>query len=127
MDAKTTTADKPIKKRRQAESEEETRPARAAPPEEEVEEFFAILRRIHVAVKYFEKSGAEAGSLLSGKRWRPSFEKEDFVEIDDVAVGECGEGGNYKEAAEGEVEVEGAGLDLNSDPPPDLTNDDQAS
>ncbi|CAI0459108.1 unnamed protein product [Linum tenue] len=121
MDAKTTTANKPIKKRRQAESEEEeTRPARAAAPEEEeVEEFFAILRRIHVAVKYFEKSGAEAGSLLSGKRWRPSFEKEDFVEIDDLAaVGDCDEAGS---------EVEGAGLDLNSDPPPDLTNDDQPS
>ncbi|KAK4426894.1 hypothetical protein Salat_1458200 [Sesamum alatum] len=37
----------------------------AAPPtEEEVEEFFAILRRMHVAVKYFQKgaSNGEGGS-----------------------------------------------------------------
>ncbi|CAL1408215.1 unnamed protein product [Linum trigynum] len=131
MDA-TTTGDKPIKKRRQAEGraptsteeEEAEGPTRAAAPEEEVEEFFAILRRIHVAVKYFERSGVEAGSLLSaGKRWRPSFEKEDFVSggggsDEVVAVGDCDDGGNYKEAGS---EVERAGLDLNSDPPLDLT------
>ncbi|CAI0552406.1 unnamed protein product [Linum tenue] len=119
MDDATTTADKPIKKRRQADGRAPTStegPTRAAAPEEEVEEFFAILRRIHVAVKYFERSGVEAGSLLSaGKRRRPSFEKEDFVEIggggnDEAVVGDC-DGGKYK----------GAGLDLNSDPPLDLT------
>uniref|UniRef100_A0A6N2N3R5 Uncharacterized protein n=1 Tax=Salix viminalis TaxID=40686 RepID=A0A6N2N3R5_SALVM len=31
-------------------------------------------RRIHVAVKYFEKS--------EGKKWRPLLEREDFKELD---------------------------------------------
>ncbi|OAY31308.1 hypothetical protein MANES_14G101600v8 [Manihot esculenta] len=48
--------------------------------EEEVEEFFAILKRIHVAVKYFEKN--------DGKRWKPSFMKEDFEEISGDVEGE---------------------------------------
>ncbi|GAA0164955.1 hypothetical protein LIER_20474 [Lithospermum erythrorhizon] len=40
----------------------------AAPPsEEEVEEFFAILRNMQVAVKYFEKSGGNIENLLKGQ------------------------------------------------------------
>ncbi|CAN0876359.1 Protein NIM1-INTERACTING 2, partial [Linum grandiflorum] len=91
--------------------------AARAVPEEEVEEFFAILRRIHVAVKYFEKSGGGA----SRKRRRPSFDGEELVEIDgggenDVQVGFDGEASK--------AVVEEVVLDLNLDPPPDLTSDD---
>ena len=73
--------------------------------EEEVEEFFAILRRIHVAVKYFENSN---GPGMAAKRWKPSFEREDFqVEANDVKIGK-------KKKEEG-VE-ENKGLDLNVGP-----------
>ncbi|CAN1181358.1 Protein NIM1-INTERACTING 2 [Linum perenne] len=95
-------------------------PLARAVPEEEVEEFFAILRRIHVAVKYFKKSGGGGGGQ-SRKRRRPTFEKEDLVEID-------GGGENDVQAVlDGEankVAVEEVVLDLNLDPPPDLTSDD---
>ncbi|KAA8529176.1 hypothetical protein F0562_034025 [Nyssa sinensis] len=64
--------------------------------DEEVEEFFAILRRIHVAVKYFEKSDKNAGRNLTA--WNPSFEWEDFEEARPKSVGER------------------TGLDLNADP-----------
>lgn len=33
------------------------------PSEEEVEEFFTILRRMHVAVKYFEKAGTSISDV----------------------------------------------------------------
>ncbi|CAN1141199.1 hypothetical protein LINPERPRIM_LOCUS25338 [Linum perenne] len=54
-------------------------PMARAVPEEEVEEFFTILRRIRVAVKYFEKS---RGGTQSRKRRQPTFDNEDLVEID---------------------------------------------
>ncbi|KAJ9140732.1 hypothetical protein P3X46_031340 [Hevea brasiliensis] len=69
--------------------------------EEEVEEFFAILRRIHVAVKYFEKNDG-------GKRWKPSFEIEDFEEVNGEVEGEKKEEDSLDE---------NTGFDLNSDPP----------
>ncbi|KAF2311105.1 hypothetical protein GH714_019577 [Hevea brasiliensis] len=69
--------------------------------EEEVEEFFAILRRIHVAVKYFEKNDG-------GKRWKPSFEIEDFEEVNGEVEGEKKEEDSLDEST---------GFDLNSDPP----------
>lgn len=54
----------------------------------EVEEFFAILRRIHVAVKYFEKGDGVARRELTAmeKRWirKPSCEVEDFGEENGV-------------------------------------------
>ncbi|KDP29399.1 hypothetical protein JCGZ_18320 [Jatropha curcas] len=71
-----------------------------AATEEEVEEFFAILRRIRVAVKYFEKN--------DGKRWEPSFEKEDFEEVN---------GDIEPKRKEEDCVDENTGLDLNSDPP----------
>ena len=72
--------------------------------EEEVEEFFAILRRVHVAVKYF-KEGNGVGK--AAKRWKPSFEMEDFeVEANGVNAGE-----KKKEGVEGNK-----GLDLNVGP-----------
>ncbi|PSR91172.1 NRR repressor like [Actinidia chinensis var. chinensis] len=77
------------------------------PEDDEVEEFFAILRRIRVAVEYFEKGNGEGGRReLTGKRtasrWSPSFRREDFEEVDDVK-------------GPGQL-VGDAGLDLNADP-----------
>ncbi|GMJ13465.1 hypothetical protein HRI_005015700 [Hibiscus trionum] len=47
--------------------------------EEEVEEFFAILKRIRVAVNYFHKAKAGGSKLkLPANQWRPSFLLEDF-------------------------------------------------
>lgn len=67
----------------------------------EVEEFFAILRRIRVAVKYFENCNAGGGMAV--KRWKPSFEKEDFLVEPEK-----------KKEEEEEVGVEeNKGLDLN--------------
>ena len=46
------------------------------PSEEEVEEFFAILRRMKVAVKYFERGG-------NGEGWRAALGTEDGGVVDD--------------------------------------------
>ena len=54
------------------------------PTEEEVEEFFAILRRMRVAVKYFDDKGS------GGKEWRKALETAELT-VDhrhDVAAGE---------------------------------------
>ena len=49
--------------------------------EEEVEEFFTILRRIHVAARQFGRPEGEAGrKLTTSKRMRLSFEARDFEE-----------------------------------------------
>ena len=45
------------------------------PSEEEVDEFFAILRRMKVAVKYFESNG---------EGWRAALENEEAVEVGEV-------------------------------------------
>lgn len=77
--------------------------------EEEVEEFFAILRRIRVAVKYFDESSKSVEK--AAKRWKPSSESEDFeVEANgvDVNVGK-------KKKEEGGVEENKGCLDLNVD------------
>ncbi|KAA8532712.1 hypothetical protein F0562_032745 [Nyssa sinensis] len=76
----------------------------ATTEDEEVEEFFAILRRIHVAVKYFEKRNGEGGRKLAA--WRPSFDREDFGIVNDV------KGQN--------VEQKNARLDLNAEPGAEL-------
>ncbi|XP_073049077.1 uncharacterized protein [Primulina eburnea] len=68
----------------------------AEPADEEVEEFFAILRRIQVAVKYFKE---RASRERAATPWNPSFEQEDFAGVE-------------KE----HMENKNAGLDLNSDP-----------
>lgn len=49
------------------------------PTEEEVEEFFAILRRMKVAVKYFESNG---------EGWRAALENEEVVEVEEVVDGD---------------------------------------
>nr|GMD13603.1 NRR repressor homolog 1-like [Ipomoea batatas] len=77
----------------------------AAAEEEEVEEFFAILRRIQVAVKYFGKvNGGESGgggrkATAAVRPWNPSFRREDF-----------------EERAEAPETVVNTGLDLNTEP-----------
>ena len=66
--------------------------------EEEVEEFFAILRRIHVAVNYFKKGNGDIRNLTElGKM--ESLNSEGNVNVN---------GGKKKE--------ENVGLDLNADP-----------
>lgn len=56
--------------------EREAKAAEPMPTDEEVDEFFAILRRMHVAVKYFEKGrGNAAGRELTG-RWATALEAE---------------------------------------------------
>ncbi|XP_050374795.1 protein NIM1-INTERACTING 2 [Argentina anserina] len=66
--------------------------------EEEVEEFFTILRRIHVAARQFGKREGEPGrKLTTSKKMRLSFEARDFEEEE------------KKPKAD-------SGLDLNSDP-----------
>ncbi|KAG6759643.1 hypothetical protein POTOM_036127 [Populus tomentosa] len=69
--------------------------------EEEVEEFFAILRRIQVAVKYFEKT--------EGKKWRPLLEREEFKELKGDLDTEMKEGNSF---------YGNSGFDLNVDPNP---------
>ncbi|KAF5751928.1 hypothetical protein HS088_TW02G00947 [Tripterygium wilfordii] len=69
--------------------------------EEEVEEFFAILRRIRVAVEYFDKGESKGGREMREKRWRPCFRKDDF----EVVAG--GSNGDKRQRS----------FDLNSDPP----------
>ncbi|KAL4280437.1 hypothetical protein GQ457_03G012160 [Hibiscus cannabinus] len=45
----------------------------------ELEEFFAILKRIRVAVNYFDKAkGGGSKVKVTGHQWRPSFLLEDF-------------------------------------------------
>ncbi|KAL8509921.1 hypothetical protein ACS0TY_016949 [Phlomoides rotata] len=58
----------------QMKGKEEEVVAEAAPPptEEEVDEFFAILRRMRVAVKYFEKEGIN--SKVAGGETLPTVE-----------------------------------------------------
>ncbi|KAG6675676.1 hypothetical protein I3843_15G109200 [Carya illinoinensis] len=50
------------------------------PTEEEVEEFFAILRRMKVAVKYFERS--VGGN--NGEGWRAALETDEVVVLEEL-------------------------------------------
>ncbi|KAL6577682.1 hypothetical protein OROMI_010010 [Orobanche minor] len=53
---------------------------KAAPADDEVDEFFAILKRMQVAVKYFqERDGGRRDPTV--KSWSPLFEREDFEEV----------------------------------------------
>ena len=72
--------------------------------DDEVEEFYAILRRINTAVKYF-KSGNDhvVGGESSQSRWRATVEQEIRQEVN-------------AESRRKEVEVDGS-LDLNVSPP----------
>ncbi|CAL5421562.1 unnamed protein product [Camellia sinensis] len=85
------------------------------PEDDEVEEFYAILRRIQVAVRYFENGrGGDGGRRRcevvaegSSTSSAPSFERQDFAEAEAET-----------EAEEGRVKEveEDTGLDLNADP-----------
>ncbi|KAL7171219.1 hypothetical protein ACSBR2_035963 [Camellia fascicularis] len=83
--------------------------------DDEVEEFYAILRWIHVTVKYFEKGRSGNGGRrhrevvaeASSKWSAPSFKQEDFEKVKAEAEAEVG---RVKE-----VEKD-TGLDLNANP-----------
>ncbi|KAK7271258.1 hypothetical protein RJT34_27001 [Clitoria ternatea] len=76
--------------------------------EEEVEEFFAILRRMKVAVKYFDERGRRGG-----KEWREALETADLTEDhgQDVAAGKAEDHKSKKKS--GEVIIND-GFDLNA-------------
>ena len=98
------------------------------PSEEEVEEFFAIVRRMHVAVKYFGQRANDGagGSRFPPGRWRAALEAEDVVVNGEVDDGGEEEEDGYdgkeripKTAREAErvvVVKENGVLDLNSAP-----------
>ncbi|KAL1363620.1 hypothetical protein HN51_011822 [Arachis hypogaea] len=58
--------------------EEQGEDAEAAPKDEEVEEFFAILRRMKVAVDYFDQKGK------GGREWRRELLEQTEDALDDV-------------------------------------------
>lgn len=82
------------------------------PTEEEVEEFFAILRRMRVAVKYFDDKGR------GGREWREVLETAELaVDHSEEADGEQeGDDGNPKKKR-GEVANVIEGFDLNAAAP----------
>lgn len=85
----------------------------AVPADEEVEEFFAILKRIQVAIKYFQERSngrrcADREISAAAPCWSPTFEREDFDGVKTEA-----------ESSEGNQSV---GLDLNSDPVCDVSD-----
>lgn len=81
------------------------------PSDEEVDEFFAILRRMHTAIEYFNRRGAIIGTPNDKKGWRSAVEaaiveeEESKEEVDN----ECGEEEKIKR-------TENLLLDLNSSP-----------
>eukprot|EP00262_Sarcandra_glabra_P001505 TRINITY_DN1162_c0_g3_i1.p1 TRINITY_DN1162_c0_g3~~TRINITY_DN1162_c0_g3_i1.p1 ORF type:complete len:127 (-),score=14.41 TRINITY_DN1162_c0_g3_i1:87-467(-) len=82
--------------------------------EGEIEEFFAILRRIHAANKYFGNGKSNGGGVTEKVRtWRPSFEWEDFEE--DNSVKADGE----RVPLMGKSKAVLRGLDLNAKPEPE--------
>ncbi|GMI99918.1 hypothetical protein HRI_003661100 [Hibiscus trionum] len=83
---------------KRARAEEET-----TVTEEEVEEFFAILSRIHVAVDYFMKGNGHLRDLTDLRK---------VESLNTVGNGEAN-GGEKKKAEDMEENV---GLDLNADP-----------
>lgn len=73
-----------VKNKRLKGVEEEDGSDGGVPTEEEVEEFFAILRRMRMAVKYFDDKGR------GGREWREALETAELT-VDhrhDVAAGE---------------------------------------
>lgn len=87
--------------------------------EDEVEEFFAILRRMHAAGKHFKQNHGNGLEITEkGVRWRPSFEWEDFAGLNAVKCNgkPVTEGGNNQRRDE---HAPLGGLDLNADPGPE--------
>ncbi|XP_051145328.1 protein NIM1-INTERACTING 2 [Andrographis paniculata] len=90
----------------------------AVPGDEEVDEFFAILKRVRVAVDYFrERDGgvrrseppSTATATSTATPWSPAFEQGDF------------EGGEKRGGGRSVPGTPKSGLDLNRQPDP---NDD---
>jgi len=97
------------KKRLKGEEEEEEDDV---PTEEEVDEFFAILRRMRVAVKYFDHKGR------GGREWRQALETAE------LAVDHAGEADGAQEGGDGNPKNKGGevanvieGFDLNAAAP----------
>ncbi|XP_060215813.1 uncharacterized protein LOC132642790 [Lycium barbarum] len=75
--------------------------------EEEVEEFFAILRRIQIAVKYFSKDvDGASGSGSGGRKMTVDIDRKCSDEIV----------GDNEEKKEKDDDQENKGFDLNMDP-----------
>lgn len=72
-------ADGPKKKVRVVEARDDVE-VEAPPSEAEVEEFFAIVRRMHVAVKYFGQKANGVDGKRPGK-WRAALEAEEVVMV----------------------------------------------
>ncbi|XXG79648.1 hypothetical protein AAC387_Pa09g0676 [Persea americana] len=92
--------------------------------DEEVEEFFAILRRMHTAGKQIRRSsGNGKGVEMTEKavRWRPVFEWEDFVGPN--AVKSDGEGKSTENRKTQEKSAVLGRLDLNVEPEPEQPAD----
>lgn len=95
------------RKKENAEVDRGRKREREQPSEEEVEEFFAILRRMQVAVKYFENSNGKGdGRKLLERRggWRELMETGSLEKVDGV-------NGERKTVVEGTEEI-----DLNTAP-----------
>jgi len=83
-----------------------------APTEEEVEEFYAILKRMKVVVKYFDDKGK------GGRQWRETLEKPAELAVvsdadDIVAVDRGRDNFMKKEKIGGEVVIIRQAFDLN--------------
>ncbi|CAA2974452.1 NIM1-INTERACTING 2 [Olea europaea subsp. europaea] len=88
------------------------------PEDDEVEEFFAILRRIKEAIKYFEKRNGEIDRGLKPAAWIPSFKREDFEELNGIKKGKRSVEENHNQNVD---------LDLNSDPAAEQNVSDSSS
>lgn len=99
-----------LKKKLKAEQKEEDGGGSGVPTEEEVEEFYAILRRMKVAVKYFDDK-------CKGRReWREALEQAELTVVDgEDHGGDCGgvADDKKKEGLGGGVMIN-EGFDLNA-------------
>lgn len=77
--------------------------ARDEVTDDEVEEFYAILRRINAAAKYFKSGNDRAEGTASHRRWRASLEEEIVRQVNGVK----------------EETRTGVSLDLNLSPKPE--------
>nr|KYP69683.1 hypothetical protein KK1_008883 [Cajanus cajan] len=94
-----------VNKKLKGEEEEEEG---GVPTEEEVEEFFAILRRMRVAVKYFDDK-------RGGREWREALETAELP-VDHAVAGE-GEDHYHKAEKKGGEGIVNEGFDLNAAAP----------
>lgn len=109
--------EKSRKRGEEEEGEGRKKKVKEVPTEEEVEEFFAILRRMKVAVKYFERS---AGG--NGEGWRSALETDEVVLVEEdeeegivVVDDEHNKGGKMRMKRPAPEETEA--LDLNAAAP----------